>query len=110
MWPPKTPNEHFEKVTKNDTVNMTTNTRVPHPPGGGGGRHLSCLRGAQLQGPNIKEISIMLGLTIHTTADGFLKRLSFLTLASIVTDAHFNKGGSSSFDMSSFHAIGMHFG
>ena len=64
-----------------------------YPPGGGGGRHLSCLRGAQLQAQNIKEISIMLGLTIHTTADDILKRLSFLTLASIVTDAHFNKGG-----------------
>ena len=55
---------------------------------------MSCLRGAQLQAQNIKEISIMLGLTIHTTADDILKRLSFLTLALIVTDAHFNKGDS----------------
>ena len=89
MWPPKTPNEHVDRVPENDTVNMRTGGRVPR----GGGRHLSCLRGAQLQGPNIKEISIMLGLTIHATADDILKRLSFLTLASIVTDAHFNKGG-----------------
>ena len=86
MWPPKTPNEHFDKVPKNDTVNKATGGRVPHPPGvsppgGGGGRHLSCLRGAQLQAQNIKEISIMLGLTIHTTADDISKRLSFLTLA-----------------------------
>ena len=35
----------------------------------------------------------MLGLTIHTTADDIAKRLSFLTLGFIVTDAHFNKGG-----------------
>ena len=34
----------------------------------------------------------MLGLTIHTTADDIAKRLSFLTLGFIVTDAHFNKG------------------
>ena len=79
MWPPKTPNEHFDRVPKNDTVNMRTERRVP--PGGRGGRHLSCLRGAQLQAQNIKEISIMLGLTIHTTADDISKRLSFLTLA-----------------------------
>ena len=59
---------------------------------------MSCLRGAQLQAQNIKEISIMLGLTIHTTADDILKRLSFLTLGLIVTDAHFNKGGSLSFE------------
>ena len=97
MWPHTEPKEDFDRVLKNDTVNMRTSRRVPPPgvpPGGRGGRHLSCLRGAQLQAQNIKEISIMLGLTIHTTADGFLKRLSFLTLASIVTDAHFNKGGS----------------
>ena len=81
MWPPKTPNEHFDKVPKNDTVNMRTNRGVPPPGGGGGGRHLSCLRGAQLQAQSIKEISIMLGLTIHTTADDISKRLSFLTLA-----------------------------
>ena len=92
MWPPKTPNEHFDKVPKNDTVNKRTEGGPP-PGGTGRGRHLSCLRGAQLQGPNIKEISIMLGLTIHTTADDISKRLSFLTLGLIVTDAHFNKGG-----------------
>ena len=94
MWPPKTPNEHVDRVPKNDTVNMRTGRGPGDPPGGRGGRHLSCLRGAQLQGPNIKEISIMLGLTIHTTADDISKRLSFLTLGLIVTDAHFNKGGS----------------
>ena len=53
---------------------------------------MSCLRGAQLQAQNIKEISIMLGLTIHITADDISKRLSFLILAGIVMDAHFNKG------------------
>ena len=57
MWPPKTPNEHFDKVPKNDTVNMSYERGVPHPPGGGGGRHLSCIRGAQLKAQNTKEIS-----------------------------------------------------
>ena len=54
---------------------------------------MSCLRGAQLQAQNIKEISIMVALRIHATADDILKRLSFLTLASCVTDAQNNKGG-----------------
>ena len=90
MWPSKTPNEHLDRVPKNDTVNMRTNRGVGYPPGGG--RHLSCLGGAQLQTQNIKEISITVPMTIHTTADDISKSLSFYTLASIVTDAHFNKG------------------
>ena len=85
MWPHTEPKEDFERVPKNDTVNMRTEggapPGVPHPPGGGGGRHLSCLRGPQLQAQKIKEISIMLALAIHTTADDISKRLSFLTLA-----------------------------
>ena len=80
MWPPKTPNEHFDRVPKNDTVNMRTG-RGGASPGGEAGRHLSCLGGAQLQAQNIKEISTMLPMTIHTTADDISKRLSFLTLA-----------------------------
>ena len=93
MWPHTEPKEDFERVPKNDTVNMTTEGGVPHPPGGGGGRNLSCLRGPQLQAQNIKEISTMLPMTIQTAADDISKSLSFYTLASIVTDAHFNKGG-----------------
>ena len=88
MWAPNTQNEDVDRVPENDTVNMRTSRggTLPGdppggPPGGRGGRHLSCLRGAQLQAQNIKEISIMLGLTIHTTADDISKRLSFLTLA-----------------------------
>ena len=88
MWQHTEPKEDFERVPKNDTVNMRTNRGVPPGsprgspfPGGGGGRNLSCLRGPQLQAQKIKEISIMLGWTIHTTADDILKRLSFLTLA-----------------------------
>ena len=33
MWPPKKPNDHFDRVPKNDTVNKRTGGRVP-PPGG----------------------------------------------------------------------------
>ena len=51
------PKEHFERVPKQSTVNRGVSTRVPHPPGGGGGRHLSCIRGAQLKAQNTKEIS-----------------------------------------------------
>ena len=46
------PKEHFERLQKQSTVN-----RGPHTPGGGGGRHLSCIRGAQLKAQNTKEIS-----------------------------------------------------
>ena len=92
------PKDDFDRVPKNDTVNMRTTRGPRYPPGvppgeGGGGRHLSCLGGAQLQAQDIKEISTMLGLTIQTAADDISKSLSFYTLASIVTDAHFNKGG-----------------
>ena len=52
------PKEHFERVPKQSTVNMRISMSLPHPPGGGGGRHLSCIRGAQLKAQNTKEISI----------------------------------------------------
>ena len=85
MWPPKTPNEHFDRVPKNDTVNMRTKRRggTPrgYPPGGGGGRHLSCLGGAQLQVQNIKEISTKLPMTMRTVANDILKSLKIYTLA-----------------------------
>ena len=84
-----TQKEHVDKAPENDTVNMRTSRGSPP----GGGRHLSCLRGAQLQTQNIKEISTTEPMIIHTTADDISKSLSFYTLASIVTDAHFNKGG-----------------
>ena len=36
MWPPKTPNEHFDRVTKNDIVNMRIETCLPRGRGGAG--------------------------------------------------------------------------
>ena len=57
-WHQRRPKEHFERVPKQSTVNMGTARGVPHPPGGGGGRHLSCIRGAQLKAQNTKDISI----------------------------------------------------
>ena len=47
------PKEHFERVPKQSTVNRG----VCRGPGGGGGRHLSCIRGPQLKAQNTKEIS-----------------------------------------------------
>ena len=35
MWPPKTPNEHFDRVPKNNMVNMRIDRSLP--PGGRGG-------------------------------------------------------------------------
>ena len=81
MWPPKTPNEHFDRVPKNDTVNMRTARGGVTPPGGGGGRHLSCLGGAKLQTQNTKEINIKLPNTVQTMADDISKSLKFYTLA-----------------------------
>ena len=80
MWPPKTPNEHFDRVPKNDTVNMRTDPPGV-PPGGRGGRHLSCLGGAQLQAQTTKEISTELLVTIRTVADDISKSLKFYTFA-----------------------------
>jgi len=37
-------------------------------------------------------------MTIQTVADDISKSLKFYTLAGIVTDAHFNKGGLNSFE------------
>ena len=80
-----TQKEHVDKAPENDTVNMRTTRGPGDPPGdprgGEGGRHLSCLRGAQLQAQNIKEISTMLPMTIQTAADDISKSLSFNTLA-----------------------------
>ena len=81
MWPPKTPNEHVDRVPKNDTVNMRTGRGPEDPPGGEGGRHLSCLGGAQLQTQNTKEINTKLPMTIQTVADDISKSLKFYTFA-----------------------------
>ena len=76
MWPPKTPNEHFDRVPKNDAVNRRTKTRGVRGP-----RHLSCLGGAQLKEQKTKEISIAMPMTIRTVPDDISKSLKFYTLA-----------------------------
>ena len=55
------PEEHFEMVPKESTVNP-----------GGGGRHLSCisLRGARLKAQNTKEISTEIRDAMRKTARG----------------------------------------
>ena len=50
------PKEHFERVPKQSSANKGTGRGGP--PGEGGPRHLSCIRGAQLKAQNTKEISI----------------------------------------------------
>ena len=81
MWPPTKPNEDFDRVQKNDTVNMRTTRGPGDPPGEGGGRDLSCLGGAKPQTQNTKEINIKLPMTIHTMADDISKSLKFHTVA-----------------------------
>ena len=86
MWPHTKPNEDFDRVPKNDTVNMrTARGRGGDPPrdplGGRGGRHLSCLGGAQLQTQNTKEINTKPSMTIQTVVDDISKSLKFDTFA-----------------------------
>ena len=57
MWPHTGPKDDFDRVPKNDTVNMRTARGPRDSSGGGGGRHLSCIRGAQLKPQNTKENS-----------------------------------------------------
>ena len=72
---------------------MSYEGRVPHPPGGGGDKHLSCLGGAQHRPQITKEISIGLHITLRTVASDISKSLEFYILGRILKYAHFNKGG-----------------
>ena len=74
------PSEHFNRVPKNDIVNMRIKRGLP-PSGGGGDRHLSCLGGAQHRPQITKEISIELPITLRTVASDISKSLEFYTLA-----------------------------
>ena len=55
------PKEHFKRLQKQSTVNRGTATGGGTPGwtsrGMGGGRHLSCIRGAQQKAQHTKEIS-----------------------------------------------------
>ena len=51
------PEEHFERIQEQSTVNLTAELPQGSPTPGGGPRHLSCIRGAQLKAQNTKEIS-----------------------------------------------------
>ena len=53
------PKQHLKWIQKQSTVNRGTKTQaLGGPPGGKrGGRHVSCIRGAQLKAQNTKEIS-----------------------------------------------------
>ena len=55
MWPHTEPKEDFERVPKNDTVNMRTERRVPPPPGGGeGGQAFELYWGSAAEGTKHK--------------------------------------------------------
>ena len=52
MWPPKTPNEHFDRVPKNDIVNMRTEKSLS--PGGRRGQAFELSWGSAAPGTKHK--------------------------------------------------------